>query len=214
MNALDLAAFRRVPLTRAPFQYLVVPAFVPAGMCAAVNAHYPRIDRPGSFPVGGLSYGTAFEKLLAALEGPAFRAAVEDKFDIDLTGRPTLITVRGQCGPRDGSIHTDAKSKVITVLLYLNSRWEADGGRLRLLRGADDIDDVIVEVPPVEGTLVAFRRSDNSWHGHLPHIGPRRVVQLNWVRNAGSRGRHLARHRMSAWVKKAASLFLLPSRAA
>jgi len=34
---------------------------------------------------------------------------------------------------------------------------------------------MIVEVPPSDGTLVAFKRSDNSWHGHKPFSGKRRV---------------------------------------
>ena len=38
-----------------------------------------------------------------------------------------------------------------------------------------------MEVPPTEGTLLAFRRSNNSWHGHKPFSGLRRVIQFNWV---------------------------------
>ena len=75
-----------------------------------------------------------FRTLLEELRGPAFRAACEDKFGIDLSGRSTMITVRGRCGTRDGNIHTDSLSKIITVLIYLNPHWEQPGGRLRLLR--------------------------------------------------------------------------------
>ena len=53
--------------------------------------------------------------------------------------------------------------------------WEQSAGRLRLLRSATDLNDVITEVPPVAGTLLAFKRSDNSWHGHEPFGGERRV---------------------------------------
>jgi len=42
------------------------------------------------------------------------------------------------------------------VLLYMNPTWESAGGRLRLLKSANDNDDMILEVPPVEGTLLAF----------------------------------------------------------
>ena len=120
---------------------------------------------------------------------------------MDLKGRPTMVTVRGRSGTRDGNIHTDAASKIITVLLYMNPRWEEPGGRLRLLRSPDDIEDAIVEAPPVAGTLVAFRRSDNSYHGHKPFVGPRRVIQLNWVTDRGTVGREILRHRASAWLK-------------
>jgi SM-20-related protein len=53
----------------------------------------------------------------------------------------------------------------------MNPSWENAGGRLRLLRSGTDLDDVILEVPPVEGTLLAFKRSYISWHGHKPVFG-------------------------------------------
>ncbi len=202
MRQLDLAAFRSTPLVREPFPYLIVPGFVQPAVRAAVHADYPPIDAPGSFPLEGLQYGPAFASLIEALTGPQVQAAFEEKFGIDLRGRPTMVTVRGRCGTRDGNIHTDATSKLITVLVYMNAEWEAAGGRLRLLRSPNDIEDVLVEVPPVEGTLVAFRRTDNSWHGHKPFIGPRRVIQLNWVSGQGTRVRELWRHRLSALVKR------------
>jgi SM-20-related protein len=201
MDALDLPLFRAKPLTREPFPYLLLPRFVKAEALAAVNADYPRIDHPGSFPIQELKYGPAFAALVDALTGPEMREAFAEKFGVDLTGRPTTVTARGRCGTRDGNIHTDSVSKIITVLIYMNPQWEHAGGRLRLLRSAHDIEDVIVEAPPVEGTLVAFRRTDNSYHGHKPFIGPRRVVQLNWVTDRVSAGRDVLRHRASAWVK-------------
>ena len=79
------------------------------------------------------------------LDGPEFRAAIEEKFAIDLAGRPTMYTVRGHVRARDGSIHTDTKTKIITVLLYMNEGWEADGGRLRILRSATDLEDFVDE---------------------------------------------------------------------
>src|SRR5207302_5724927 len=131
----------------------------------------------------------------------------EDKFGIDLSGRSTMITVRGRCGTRDGNIHTDSLSKIITVLIYLNPHWEQPGGRLRLLRSPQDIEDVILEVPPTEGTLVAFRRSDKSFHGHKLFIGPRRVIQFNWVTDQGFQRREILRHRVSAWLKQTLARF-------
>jgi len=207
MDGLDLAAFRATPLTREPFPFLVVPAFIQPAARTAINADYPRIDSPGSFPISGLTFGAGFQKLLDELRGPAFRAACEEKFGIDLGGRSTMITVRGRCGTRDGNLHTDAVNKIITVLIYMNPTWEQAGGRLRLLRNGHDIEDVLVEVPPVEGTLIAFRRSDNSWHGHKPFVGPRRVIQFHWVTNRGYQRREFLRHRVSAWMKKTLALF-------
>ncbi len=202
MSLLDLTAFRAAPLVRDPFDYLILPGFLRPGHLAAINADFPKIDNPGSFPLGGLSYGPAFAALMDELRGPGMRAAFEEKFGLSLRGRPVMITVRGRCGDRDGSIHTDAVTKLITVLLYLSPKWEAPGGRLRLLRSGDNLDDVVAEVPPQEGTLLTFRRSDNSWHGHQRHIGERRVIQLNWVTSAWVERRERLRHTFSAALKR------------
>lgn len=206
MDVLDLASFSATPLVRHPFEYVIVPRFIRAEARAAINADFPRIDAPGSFPISELSFGPAFGSLLAALQGPQMRQAFAEKFAVDLSHRPTVITVRGRCGTRDGHIHTDTASKIITVLIYMNPTWEQSGGRLRLLRSAHDIDDVIAEIPPTEGTLVAFRRSANSFHGHKPFIGPRRVIQLNWVTGRGFGFRQLLKHRASAWAKSLLAL--------
>lgn len=200
-TSLDLAAFRAAPLTRRPFEYLVVPGFIKAAVRAGLQMDYPQIDKPGSFPVSQLSYGRAFAAVLEELQGPEVQNAFEDKFQINLKGRPSMITVRGRCGPRDGSIHTDAETKLITALIYLNPTWEESGGRLRLLHSATNLDDVILEVPPLEGVLLAFRRSDNSFHGHKPFCGERRVIQLNWVTSRTVKHWELMRHRLSAWMK-------------
>jgi hypothetical protein len=201
-SALDLAAFRATPLTRSTFDFLVVPGFVKAAARAAINADYPRIKRPGSFPLEELRYGPAFAALVEEMKGPAMKAAFEEKFGLDLTGRPAMLTARGLCWEKDGHIHTDAASKIITVLIYMNPSWEQAGGRLRLLRSPTDIEDVILEVPPIEGTLLAFRRSDNSWHGHKAFVGERRVIQFNWCTSAGVVRREILRHRVSSYLKK------------
>jgi SM-20-related protein len=198
----DLAAFRATPLERQPFEYLVVPGFIRHEALARINADYPKIAKRGSFPVSQVSYGPAFQSLLDALEGDEFRAAFEQKFGLELSGRPTTTTVRGQCGAGDGKIHTDSLSKIITVLLYMNPTWENSGGRLRLLRSGHDLNDIIVEVPPVEGTLLAFKRADNSWHGHEPFVGERRVIQFNWVTSESNRQIVMLRHHASAAVKR------------
>jgi hypothetical protein len=202
MREIDLAAFRATPLIRQPFEYLVVPGFVRPWACAAINNDFPQIGRPGSFPISELSCGPALAKLLATMTNHDFRAAFEEKFGMSLQGRPTMVTVRGQCGLRDGNIHTDSVNKIITVLIYLNSHWQGSGGCLRLLRSPDNIDDVIEEIPPLDGTLIAFRRSNNSFHGHRPFVGPRRVIQLNWVSSQGVKVFETSRHRATAWLKR------------
>jgi hypothetical protein len=199
---LNFELFNKTPLVREPFEHLVVPGFVPSNVLKEINDGYPHISKPGSFPLSEVSIGPKFKEFIDHLNGTEFREAFEHKFAIDLTNRPSMITVRGRCGEKDGKIHTDSKTKIITVLIYLNSQWESGGGQLRLLRGPVDLDDMILEVPPVNGTLLAFKRSDNSWHGHKPFIGERRVVQFNWVTDEEVVRREQSRHRFSATMKK------------
>jgi len=92
---------------------------------------YPRIDTPGSFPICELTYGPAFRALFETLSATK-SADLAEKFAIDW--RPG----HGDHGPRpvrpkDGNIHTDQQSKIITVLIYMNSGGKQTGGCLRLL---------------------------------------------------------------------------------
>ena len=208
---LRLDALRATPLTTEPFPYLIVEGFVGSAALTAINADYPKISSSGSFPVDEVSFGPSFQKLLDELESEEFRTAFEEKFAIDLSGRPTVTTVRGRCDTSDGRIHTDSKSKIITILIYMNETWGEAAGRLRLLRSANDLDDVIVEVPPVAGTLLAFKRSDNSWHGHQPFVGERRVIQFNWLTSQGNRQIAMLRHHASASFKRVLQT-ILPGR--
>ena len=202
MSMLDLARFHASELCRDPFDFLVVPGFVKREAQDAINADFPRLDMPGSVPLSGLQYGPAFAALIEELQGVAVREAFENKFAIDLRRRPTMFTVRCRCWERDGQIHTDSTSKIITVLIYMNPRWEEASGRLRLLRSSTNLDDYVVEVPPEAGTLICFRRTDNSWHGHKPFNGPRRAIQMNWVNSQQVLRYETARHRVSAVLKK------------
>lgn len=177
---------------------MLVRSFLREEALAAILADFPPIADHGSYPVGGLACGPAFARLVGELEDLPLRRAVEEKFAIDLAGRPTMVTVRGRSDGKDGRIHTDSATKLITLLLYLNPVWEHDGGRLRVLRGAAALEDYALEVAPTAGTMLAFRRSDRSFHGHRPHRGERRVLQLNWLSDAVVLRRELARHRWSA----------------
>jgi SM-20-related protein len=199
---LEIQCFDETPLTREPFQFLIVPEFVKAEVCEGIIEDYPKVERPGSFPLSELSYGPRFGELVNDLNGPSFRSAVERKFSLDLSDRATMMTIRGCCSEKDGKIHTDSKTKIISLLLYMNPKWEDPGGQLRLLRSGENLDDMLAEVPPIAGTLLAFKRSDNSWHGHKPFSGQRRVIQLNWVTSEEVVRREQNRHRFSAAIKK------------
>jgi SM-20-related protein len=201
MAFLDLARLREAPLEREPFEFVVVENFLRDDGVPALVEAFPRIAGHGSYPLPALSCAPLFERLARELEDEAMRRAIEDKFAIDLDGRPTMITLRGNSDGRDGAIHTDSATKLITVLIYMNPVWQEAAGRLRLLRGPDDLSDYVAEVSPLAGTMVAFRRSTNSYHGHLAHVGLRRSIQLNWVTDARVVRREIGRHRWSARLK-------------
>ena len=198
----DFDALERTPLEREPFEYIVVPEFLHADRFKEVLGDYPQVPGPGSHPPAELNIRGHFKSLIDELRGPQFQAAIERKFDIDLTGRPTMYTVRGFVREKDGSIHTDSETKIITVLLYMNEKWQDDAGRLRLLRSATNLEDYVAEVPPYGGTLLAFKRSDTSWHGHKPISGPRRAIQLNWVTSQDVVDHEQRRHQVSTRFKK------------
>jgi SM-20-related protein len=198
---LDLEKLRSTGLTTHPFDYVVVSNFIRPEWEDRLIAAFPDIKKGGSFPLSTVEFGADFSRLIGAMNSPEFRRTVEEKFSLSLDGRPTLFTVRGRCRRVDGKIHTDTESKILTVLLYMNPRWTNQGGRLRLLNSATNIDDVAAEVPPAVGTMLIFRRCDHSFHGHLPFEGERKVIQMNWVTEQRFVDREAKRHRWSALIK-------------
>jgi len=203
----DLDALERTPLQRDPYEYLIVPEFLRPEAFKAASADYPEVPGPGSHPPAELKIHGDFKNLMDELLGDGFRRAIERKFGVDLTGRPTMYTVRGFTRDKDGSIHTDSETKIITVLLYMNERWQEDAGRLRILRDGVDLENYVAEVPPYGGTLLAFRRSDKSWHGHKPFVGARRAIQLNWVTTQQVADSEQLRHRVSTKLKRIKTMF-------
>jgi SM-20-related protein len=170
-----------------------------------INATYPKIEKGGSYPIESLEANMGIKAVIDELDGPAFEQVIADKFDVDLSGKPKMYSLRGYTRAKDGSIHTDSKDKIITVLLYLNENWQQPGGRLRILRDGSDVENFAAEVPPDNGTLLVFKRSDSSWHGHHPFDGQRRSLQMNWMTSEGSKGFHAIRHKISATLKKLTS---------
>lgn len=181
MSLININALRTAALHSDPFDYMVVPGFLGAEALARVNSDYPSIESAANHTLESLSYGVAFEALMEELRGPDVAAVLGEKFDMELASLPTTVTIRKFCERTDGNIHTDHKSKVITMLLYFNEQWDHEEGQLRLLRSKDDIENYAAQVSPLGGTLLAFRRTDHSWHGHTRFVGERRMVQVNYL---------------------------------
>jgi hypothetical protein len=202
----DFAKLNATPKNAVPFDHTLVPAFVNAEALDAINADWPDIGKPGSFPlseVGPLK--PAVKDFVAALESDAFRSAIETKFGLNLKPHPTIITFRDRCRARDGKIHTDSKDKVVTVLVYMNKRtggWQDKGGKLRLLRGPETLENYTSEIEPVDGNMLVFRCTRDAWHGHESYEGPRHVMQMNWLVDDAALRKNATRHRISAFFKK------------
>ena len=102
MILLDYAALRATPVADEPFPHVVVPHFVPPDALRAVVADLPPLGKRGSFPVTGVALGPVARSLMAELEGDALRAAIAEKFALDLADAPTMLTLRAWTTERDG----------------------------------------------------------------------------------------------------------------
>lgn len=190
---------------RDPFPLLVAHQQLPSDATKALKDDFPRYGSAGFFPYAPEDCGPAVRTLVEAITSPAFADALGEQLGVEQLGRyPTLVTLCQSLNKRHGTIHTDSRSKVVTALVYLNEDWpETSGGCLRFLRRIDDIDDVVLpEVRPLYGTIAAFRRADNSFHGHLPYEGERRVIQIAWLTSEEEKLRKTKRGRFSRFVKK------------
>lgn len=203
MKHINLDKLRAARIETDPFPYVIVEGFVSPQSIARVNATFPTIAGGGSYPTELLSPEMAVSEVIEELNGPEFEQLVSEKFDVDLSGYPKMFSLRGNARTKDGSIHTDSKDKIITVLVYLNEHWQEPGGRLRLLRNGEDLENFVAEVPPDNGTLLIFKRSENSWHGHHPFQGQRRSLQMNWMVDDGRQRSHVLRHKLSNVLKRA-----------
>jgi hypothetical protein len=188
-----------------PFAFLIARGQLPVGSAGALARDFPHYPSAGFFPHEPGDCGPAINRLVAELTSPGFAEVVGRMLGVEGLGdKPSLVTLCRLLNRRHGTIHTDSRSKIVTALVYLNEDWPAiNGGCLRFLNRIDDIDDLVVpEVRPLYGTIVAFRRSDNSFHGHLPHEGERRVVQVAWLTSEDEKLRKTQRGKLSRLFKK------------
>lgn len=188
-----------------PFAFLIARDQLPAAAAAELARDFPRYPNAGFFPHEARDCGPSVNRLVDDLTSPAFANAIGARLGIpDLGDKPTLVTICRSLNKRHGTIHTDSRSKIVTALVYLNESWpDISEGCFRFLNRIDDIDDLVVpEVRPLYGRLVAFRRADNSFHGHLPHEGERRVIQVAWLTSEEEKLRKTQRGKLSRLFKK------------
>ncbi|WP_310619555.1 2OG-Fe(II) oxygenase [Flexibacterium corallicola] len=165
-----------------PFQYMVGEKVLSKAQAAEVRRDYPKIRQTGYLPLSKLERVGAFKDLIDDLQKPELAEILSEKLELDLLGKPRMITVRRLSKHGDGRIHNDSKSKICTMLIYLNEEWDnSEGGAIRALNGDQDMDDYAEEVAPLAGNVFAFKRSETSWHGHPSFKGERYVVQVTFL---------------------------------
>jgi SM-20-related protein len=199
---LDLDGLSKLPTCTTPYEHLVMADFIKPAHQTQVLADFPPISDAGLYTPDELNISGAFASTMAELMAEPFERAMSKAFELDLSKYPKVYTVRGHTRAKDGNIHTDSTTKVVTVLLYFNANpWPQQTGRLRILRNGSDLNDFSEEVAPSGGMLLAFKRSDKSWHGHPPFEGERRAIQLNWVTSEWVVKKDELRHKLSAKLK-------------
>jgi len=188
-----------------PFRFLVAQGQLPSASTAELERDFPRYASAGFFPYEAKDCGPSVNRLIAELTEPAVASTVGARLGIENLGQyPTLVTLCRLLNKRHGTIHTDSRSKVATALLYLNESWPpTSDGCFRFLNRIDAIDDLAApEIPPLYGNFVVFKRADNSFHGHLPYEGERRVIQVAWLTSEEEKLRKTQRGKLSRLFKK------------
>ncbi|TDJ36999.1 MAG: 2OG-Fe(II) oxygenase [Gammaproteobacteria bacterium] len=179
----NLGALDAAPIIHDPFDHLMTSEAISAEDSARIIADYPEVPTAGNYRPEEVTYGPTFGDLMTELRSQELADRMGAKFGVRLDATTQTITIRDRSELSDGDIHLDHWTKVVTALLYFNPEWQHEGGRLRLLRSKDDIEDYATEVLPTCGTLVAFKRCGRSFHGHRRHVGTRRMVQISWNRS-------------------------------
>jgi len=188
-----------------PFPFVIASGQLPAAAQDDLREDFPRYSGAGFFPYAAEDCGPSVNRLVEALTARPFADALGEKLGIpNLGAYPTLVTICRALNKRHGTIHTDSKSKVATALIYLNESWpDTSDGCFRFLNRIDDIDDLAApEIKPLYGAIAAFKRADNSFHGHLPYEGERRVIQVAWLTSEEEKARKTQRGKLSRFFKK------------
>ena len=202
MSVINLSAVREAQQARDPYDFLLASKFLKEDAVDDLRRDFPVIDKPGYLTVDEVQLRGRFKTLIDELESPEFTEEISRKWGKDMHPYPRLTTIMKKSQPKYGAIHTDGPSKVMTMLVYMNDEWQQDeGGRLRVLYDEKNYDRYKLEVPPTMGTMFAFLRSDNSWHGHLPFAGERRVVQIAWVKSQADVDRKKKHNKMAQFFK-------------
>jgi len=201
---LQLDALRSANAEKSPYTHLVASGVLSDKDKKKLNADFPEIATPGFFPLESLGeLRGSFKILVHEMQSSELADILSEKLGVDLRGKPSIVTVRKWSAIKDGPVHNDGASKIVTALVYLTENWPEDeeGGRFAVLSSDKGFQDTVTEVIPSYGMFSCFVRSDNSWHGHKPFAGERRVVQIAWLKSMDDLHRKTRRGRISHFLK-------------
>ena len=196
-QALDFDRIETAPVTEAPYPHAIIADSILPQAAAAIAKALPSVTEHGSLRFHQIDRSPELDALITELESDRFRALMEKKFDLDLSGKTIFHTYRGMMRKQDGVIHTDTPAKTLTILLYLNPPEGEEKVPLRLLNSSTDLDDYFAEVPSSMGTMLLFKVTDNCWHGHKSMTGPRHSLQLNYLSGIEMKGHERVRRRLA-----------------
>jgi len=197
---INLDTIKQTELKTEPFPYFAIPQSLDDNKLAELVREFPPIQRGGSFNKEDLELSDNYHALHTALDSQGFRQALSEKFSVDVMDAPLMLTYRGFSRKKDGRIHTDSKTKLLTILIYFNDNWPAKTGKLRILN-SENMDDVAEEVDPTAGCMIAFKVTDNCWHGYPSFEGTRNAIQVNFLASEAASKKHKFFHKMSAKLK-------------
>lgn len=199
---IKLDALKNITVQEKPYPYFILNNVIQDDEVQNVIQDFPDIKHGGSFNLNDVELKPNFDRFLKSFDTPEFRQILTEKFDVNVMDHPMMITLRGYSRAKDGRIHTDSKTKLLTILIYLNESWDAPTGRLRILNSKDNIDDYVAEIDSGPGTLVAFKVTENGWHGYVPYEGKRQSIQINFLTSENANAKHRFFHGLSAKFKK------------
>lgn len=200
-NVFKLDALADARLKTDPYPYFTVDRAIDPDKVGDIINAFPAINDGGSYNIDDVEMHPTFKSLIDSIDTPEFRRIICEKFDVQVMDLPMMMTLRGYSRKKDGRIHTDSKTKVATILIYLNHEWTAETGRLRVLRSEQDMHDYVEEITPGPGSLMAFKVTDNCWHGYPSFEGKRQSIQINFLTSQAAGNKHRFFHRLSAKLK-------------
>ncbi len=204
---IDLARFDAADAlnAREPVAFLIARHVLPDSARTTLYHDFPHHTEAGFFTHDPARCGAAINALVAEIRSRAFADRIGAKLGLpELGTKPMLVHLGFLQNRRHGTIHTDSRATLATVLFYFSADWpHGSSGCLRFLRTGHDIEATLVpEIQPLYGTLVAFARSDRSFHGYLPYEGERPVLKAAWLTSEAELARKTQRNRTTHLLKR------------